>query len=230
MPDGCMDDLAVAARKIQARWPTAGDAWDAPYNEACVWYWAHGKRSFDGMGVAMATLDDRPGLQHLVEDLHDEYASGVLSQPSLLFFDMTDRNWREWELVGFGYHADYEPCTAPQLGCLPRKVWFVHEAGYHNVVNGSMVLATDDDLIDSSLAASIDEAGCEDIGHHDLSTRPLTVAHGRAWDLHVWLDPEGGLPQIDKYDPWTRWKDAPRRLELAEEAFFKPQTTECGCL
>ena len=229
VPETCVQDLEAAAQVIQSRWPTAGEAWDHPYNEACVWYWSHGKRSINGMGVAMVTLEDRPGIRNLVEDIHDEFASGSLKQPSLLFFDQTEEHWRSWELIGFGYHADYEPCTTPQLGCINDEAWFVHEAGYHQILDGEMTLATDADLLPYSFANSVDAAGCEDIGHHDLAPKLGTVAHGRAWDLHVWLDPSGGRPWATPYDPWNRWNDAPVRLDIEEEAFFTPQTQMCEC-
>ena len=225
----CVDELDAAAQVIQTRWPTAGDAWDNPYNETCTWYWSHGKRSFDGMGVAMATLESRPGIRNLVEDIHDQFAAGALNQPSLLFFDQTDEHWRSWELIGFGYHMDYQPCDPPPLGCVNDKAWFVHEAGYHNILNGEMTLATDDDLLPSSTATAIDAAGCQDIEHHDLDFKLGFVAHGRAWDLHVWIDPTGGMPWATPYDPWTRWNDAPVRLDLSEAAFFTPQPQACDC-
>lgn len=229
----CQQEFVKVAERVQKRWPTAGAAWDDAYAEDCVWYWSHGKRSFDGMGVAMATLDARPSPTNGFVHVHGQHATGSVLQPSLLFFDQQPGSWKDWPLVGFGYHFDYEPCDAPELGCVVEGNWFVHEAGYHHYLRdaGSMSLATDADLREEALweGHGVDPQGCQDVDEEDLRHKVGAVGHGRAWDLHVWIDPEGGPPKAQPYDPWTRWSDAQSRIDLAEEAFFDPDLSACGC-
>ena len=64
---------------------------------------------------------------------------------------------------------------------------------------------------------------------NDLRTRLSRVKHGRAWDIHVWISPEGGRPKAAIFDPWNRWNDAADSLSLDDRAFFYPETELCGC-
>ncbi|MED5371262.1 MAG: hypothetical protein VX899_09625 [Myxococcota bacterium] len=232
-PD-CMETIDEALLPVKTRWPTLGDALDDPRDPECVWQLTHREVSVDGMGVTVVNFDGPLNLGSAggfgIEQPHDLFAGENPRYPSLLFFDQTEGPRDTWPLIGVGYHYDYFPCNQPSLGCVDPAEFFVHEAGYHRVFpgqDGGMDIVTQSDL-----DYTLDD--CSIIEHHDLDKRLFRVRHGRVWDLHIWFDPEdgtpeGGPPVAAIEDPWLRWKDAPDSVVI-EDAFFFPETSECGCL
>ena len=90
-------------------------------------------------------------------------------------------------------------------------------------VGCQMTVATDDDLVGEG---TVDDEGCVNIEEADLETHFNAVKHGRAWVVHLWIDPEGGAPVSAIEDPWRRWEDAPDRVAADESGFF---VAKCGC-
>lgn len=225
----CMRDLPDTLESIRARWPTAGAARDNPYAEDCVWYWSHKKVSVEGFGVTMVTLDSEP-LSNRPWDIPDhEHAVGRLRAPSLLFFDQQGDDWREWPLIGVGYHFHFDPCFEPGMSCATGE-FFIHEAGYHHAIlgDGGMTLATDDMLKDESL--TVDAAGCSHIDAEDMTRRYGTIRHGRSWVTHLWLPPtDDELPMFGITDPWERWRDDPKRVVVDSRAFYYQDRAACDC-
>ncbi len=223
----CMDHFDQALRSVRATWPTMGAALDNPRDPECVWQRTHRNYSADGMGVALVAFDGPLNFEvshQVLEQPHDLFASGSATYPSMLFFDQTEDKPDTWPLIGVGYHYDYTPCNKPELACVDPDEFFVHEAGYHRIFpgqDGGMDTVTQDD-IDQPLDA------CTEISHEDLDPRILRIRHGRVWDLHIWFDPEGGLPEAGIQDPWRRWKDAPDPVQI-DDSFFRPDAQECGC-
>src|SRR5690606_6389202 len=107
----------------------------------------------------------------------------------------------------------------------------VHEAGYHHVPigDGGMTAATDDDLRDDAVSVSVDAEGCEPVYAEDLQVRFGRIRHGRSWVVHAWLPPDEGEVVVAVEDPWQRWKDAPRRVQVDGGVFFEQTSRPCPC-
>ena len=223
-PDECRLPKREAAAALLERYPTLGAAREQPTGEDCRWTFAHHRRSVDGMGVTLANLEVPSGISELAGE-HDVPAGRRLEYPSLLFFDQTEDPVDDWPLIGAGYHYPYTPCEHPELECIARWDWLVHEAGYHHSIagDGGMTLATDEDS-----EVPIDPEGCNAVGHHDLRARLNTVRHGRSWVVHLWLDPDPeGTPELAVTDPWERWLDNPgKSVAIDPAAFYEPS---CAC-
>lgn len=228
--DGSLDE---AGRRILARWPDLGTAWDDRhfYDGEGAWYWAHRDRSVDGFGVTLAAFVERPGARALVSPPESIRPTTDTLRPTLLFFDQTDDPQDRWPLIGFGYHDHYHPCVQPPVDGIAADAWLLHEAGYHHVPLGSggMTAATDADLRQDAVSSSVDAKGCEPVYAEDLKRKTGTVRHGRAWTVHAWLSPDADSTQLMATDPWERWTDAPKRVEADDALFVYPDNAGCGC-
>lgn len=154
-------------------------------------------------------------------------ATSKLGNPTLLFFQKTDKKQDYWNIIGMGYTFEFatENMSPPtKLAEIPAHEWWIHEAGYHHSPgDGGFTCAKNDDLKNKVFNAGkrIDSAGCEGIAKGDLKTREfkLDSKHGRYWTVHVWIDPSTRRPTLQKTDPWCRQsKDA---LSVPRCAFFQ---------
>ncbi|GAB4125068.1 MAG: hypothetical protein KKC01_09920 [Gammaproteobacteria bacterium] len=189
-----------------------------------------------GFGVTMVAHNG--GLIPGADDI--EYSSARVDDPNLLFFDKgRSGKYKEWEIIGMGYSMPYRPQDRPVLltrtqldplnpftllpsDPLPGVVhrFLVHEAGYHNLLNGEFIHATDNDLTNAAINAgkSIYPLGEHIIDHDDMKSGGANKKrHGRMWTLHVWFQPGTGRPVVAETDPWYRSVNG---LTVPDVAFY----------
>ena len=182
----CHDGLIEAAHDIAARYPNVRTAKSALSLSGFDYREAHSKKELEGAGYTLVTMTG-------IANVRDW--TGNLNDPSLLFFEKTNAASGDWQLIGFGYHREWDDddqmggCVRPTASCLNadefEAQFLVHEAGYH--VNGFTV-ARQQDL----RRGTLDAEGCNLIDHNDLQDTLWAIGeigakHGRAWTMHVWL-------------------------------------------
>ncbi len=170
-----------------------------------------------------------------------------LNRPSLLFYagrpqaagetrgdylaDMTDAESDNdpYSFIGVAYTKLYDPDNRPVMGCIPSDAWFVHEAGYH-IDTGQMFMTPPAEARPGAQNMLLRPAGARPGG--------AFLWHPRLWDLHVWIDPAGGAPILNIFDP-SSYADprdpnetpnlrdsAVQGMTLPPRAFFRPETFE----
>lgn len=228
--------MAEAAASVQARWPTLREAeqdddinWRDAHPSLGVF---HGELS--GFGVTMVRQDGTATIP-APEDI--PFAEGPLDEPLLLFFDRRGGSFaRNMPIIGMGYGLEFIDEDGDGEADIPvivrghsntRIEWdpveafffaldgtLIHEAGYHVVgrLRPGFRLATDDDLTTGARnrGLSIDAQGLSPVRHQDLEDD--TGKHGRIWAMHVWFEPETGLPTIAPCDPFHRQRDGASSL------------------
>ncbi|MGB0852861.1 MAG: hypothetical protein ACPGSI_06185 [Pikeienuella sp.] len=244
--------MARAARQVQARWPTLNDA---EQDTTPLWRDAHpafglAHGELSGFGITMVRVNRRA----VAPDPEDiPFATGELSEPNLLFFDRSAASLaRNMPIIGMGFGFEFldadgdgiadvpvlnADASDPQLEWLPAEALvysldgtLIHEAGYHLALRPrpGFEIATDDDLEPDAVARGItvDRAGHAPIGHEDL--QDALGQHGRIWAVHVWFEPETGLPTISPCDPWHRQRA--RANNLPEGTFYYRDDTPSRAL
>ena len=187
-------DFVDLQEYLLATYPTPGEARDAGYGLP-----AHLDAVIAGCGYTLA------------RDHHIPHGYSDLTEPLLLFYDSSDSV--RGRLIGWAYPLDYEPCDWPSLPGVPEEAWFVHEAGWH-LSDGDMILTPPEE---------------EYAGQLDMDDEPESrptgglVWHGRTWDLHVWVNPTGGVPVMSIFEPFGYLRDS-EVLTLDDGAFFYPES------
>lgn len=163
---------------------------------------SHNFVSFAGMGVAFAHASAI--LPANLVDLVDTLVPGeVPFRPSLLFYapspDATQAQvsaplqlGAPLRLIGVAFARNFVPRTPPDLGCIPREAFFVHEAGWHMPDGGFEIQAVPEGAPGSVLPVR-PRLGLTD-------PRRLGLWHGRLWDIHIWLRPLGRTPRVSACD------------------------------
>jgi hypothetical protein len=163
---------------------------------------SHNFVSFLGMGVAFAHLS--AVLPENIVELVDTVVPGeVPFRPSLLFYapspDATEQQVSSplqlgapLTLVGVAFARNFVPGTPPEMGCLPREAFFVHEAGWHMPDGGYEI----QDVIEPVPGTAIAVRPVLPL----IDIRRLGIWHGRLWDMHIWLRPQGALPRVSACD------------------------------
>jgi len=222
----CHDGLIEAAHDIAARYPDVRTAKSARSLSGFDYREAHANKELEGAGYTLVTMTG-------IATVRDW--TGNLNDPSLLFFEKTSAASGDWQLIGFGYHMEWDDddamggCVRPTASCLNadefEAQFLVHEAGYH--VNGFTV-ARQQDL----RRGTLDAEGCNLIDHNDLQDTLWAIGeigakHGRAWTMHVWLSPETNHPFATAADPWNRDGGDGWQYSIPDNTFYAQ--ADCGC-
>jgi len=178
-----------------------------------------------GFGVTMIQIED--GLNLIPVPV--ENASGVLNEPSLLFFEKGDvADQENWNIIGMGYTFDFDPDVHPTLLAETNLRFDVHEAGYHHTPgDGGFTCATDDNLTAAARdnGLSIDDDACIGISDDDLSlSLNGLVRHGRYWTVHLWFEPNTNRLVRANTDPWCR--QAANAVAVTCDAFKTQRSCE----
>ena len=102
--------------------------------------------------------------------------------------------------------GDYDPTQIPTLEGFPEDVFFVHEAGYHRPDGGF-----------TPFPPVEEHHGSEPQGLPPVSTEG--IPHPRFWDVHIFLDPNGGIPRTGITSPF----DSIPGFPSDDAAFFFPE-------
>lgn len=202
-------ELAEVARVIQEKYSNMKEAQKAEnpkFIDSHVKNFGTGHADLKGFGVTMVAHNGRgpkPSIENLV------FWNDDLDEPNLLFFEKgSSFNKSQWKIIGMGYGKDFTSNVPPILTVDGMEYEFlIHEAGYHKLGNGGFECAENEDLKNNSWddGVRIDEAGLNIVTRDDLKPRKrFSVRHGRLWAIHVWFDPETGLPIVAEKDPWER--------------------------
>jgi hypothetical protein len=218
----CHDGLIEAAHDIAARYPDVRAAKRDGSLSGFDYREAHLNKELEGAGYTLVTITG-------IANVRDW--TGNLNEPSLLFFEKTNAPSRDWQLIGFGYHMEWDDddamggCVRPTAICQNpdefEAQFLIHEAGYH--VNGFRV-ARQQDI--RSGRGTLDAGGCTLIDKNDVKST-WNVKHGRAWTMHVWLSPETNHPFATAADPWNRDGGDGWQFPIPDNTFFAQ--TDCGC-
>ena len=202
-----------AARDVKADFPNlkaANQSSRPKFIDSHPKGFATGHAELDGFGVTMvAHVGTEPKVRFdKILNANDPPLNGSAWKPNLLFFEKGRAGrTREWGIIGMGYSLEFDPNDQPWIAIHSKRYDFdIHEAGYHNIVNGGFRCATNSNLKRKARNAgkSVDRDGRQNITRDDLKSRVNTVKHGRIWSIHVWFDPNGGPPQVATKDPWGR--------------------------
>lgn len=113
-------------------------------------------------------------------------------------------------LIGWAHGLMYTPGvypTSPDF-CISKDDWFVHEQGIHTFPEwGFIAEPPAEDYLGQSAGDLF-----------PLPTKGFGATHGRFWDVHLWLDPNGGVPGTGIERPFDRIAGAP----MPDDAFFFP--------
>lgn len=132
-----------------------------------------------------------------------------------------------FELIGWIYGAKYNPLKRPHIDGIPDEAWFVHEAGWH-MSDGSQILTPPREECPGELAQDPpNPPGPVLFNQRGELIFPL-MGHGRAWDVHLWVNPDiNQTPVITTDEPFSRLPAG--TLDLPKGAFFFPfQTFDSG--
>ncbi|MFC9995497.1 hypothetical protein [Nocardia sp. NPDC127526] len=113
-------------------------------------------------------------------------------------------------LIGWAHGLQYTPGvypTSPDF-CISKEDWFVHEQGVHTIPDWGFVAEPPQE----------DYLGQSPGDLFPLPTKAFGPTHGRFWDVHLWLNPEGGVPGTGIERPYDRIPGA----AMPEDAFFFP--------
>ena len=224
----CHDGLIEAAHDIAARYPNVRTAKSARSLSNFDYREAHSNKELEGAGYTLVTMTG-------IATVRDW--TGNLNEPSLLFFEKTSASSGDWQLIGFGYHMEWDDddamggCVRPTAICQNpdefEAQFLIHEAGYH--VNGFTV-ARQQDI--RSGRGTLDAGGCTRIDENDVQDTLWAIGeigakHGRAWTMHVWLSPQTNHPFATAADPWNRDGGDGWQFSVPDNTFFAQ--TDCGC-
>src|SRR6185503_4091294 len=97
----------------------------------------------------------------------------------------------DWQIIGAGYHFDFDPCERPCMEHVPEWRWLIHEAGWHRTTDGGFD-CVEQHHIDNDADIDIDDQ-CVRIDTDDFSRIGGVSAakHERLWTLHIWFEPNG---------------------------------------
>ncbi|MFE3194769.1 hypothetical protein ACFXHA_37595 [Nocardia sp. NPDC059240] len=116
-----------------------------------------------------------------------------------------------YELIGWAHGIMYTPGvypTSPDL-CISKSDWFVHEQGAHTFPDfGFVAEPPREDYLGQSAGDLF-----------PLPTKAFGPTHGRFWDVHLWLDPQGGPPATGIERPFDYIPGAP----MPHDSFFFPE-------
>lgn len=164
-------------------------------------FYPHQMVSLEGMGW--------PVLDTLAPQDPDQ-ATPIPSRPTLLLFAPTtpiapgtvteprDGFDFPYHLAGWAYLFPYDFAEHPTVGgdggaflpCLEREEWFVHERALHPFDSGAMKPIPPDE----------DHHGTSPGNAPPHPESPGDIPHGRAWDVHLWLD-EDNVPAVSALNP-----------------------------
>lgn len=203
-------ELGLAALAVRSRYPFLKNAQRSTtpkFIDAHTKNYGAGHADLQGYGVTMIAHHG-----HKPAPKFDKinYWRGELDQPTELFFQKGRNNKEsEWNIIGMGYGLVFDPDNLPTLDADGTSYPFlIHEAGYHRLGDGGFDCADNGDLKTASWNSGlrIDSAGQMNVTRDDLKSRTSIrkKRHGRLWTIHVWFDPESGLPVVRNKDPWSR--------------------------
>ncbi len=220
-------ELGLAALAIRNRFPFLNDAQrskNPKFIDSHTKNYGTGHAELKGYGITMIAHHGHkptPSFDTI------NYWRGELDQPNELFFQKGKNNReKQWNIIGMGYGLVFDPDDPPTLDADGYSYPFlVHEAGYHRLGDGGFDCADDGDLKTSSWNSGlrIDAAGKMNVTRDDIKNRTSLrkKRHGRLWTIHVWFDPETGLPVVTNTDPWAR--QASDALRVDDCAFYYQQ-------
>lgn len=171
---------------------------------------ATGHAELDGFGVTMVAHNGTEPKVNFDKILNADDAplNSSAWNPNLLFFEKGKTGkTKQWEIIGMGYSLAFDPTDQPFITVFGTRHDFdVHEAGYHNIVDGGFKCAEDKNLKKKAKNAgkTVDSQGRHNITRDDLKNRVNTVKHGRIWSIHIWFDPDGSGWSVGTTDPWGR--------------------------
>ena len=125
-----------------------------------------------------------------------------------------------FELVGWLYGSEYNPVKRPHIDGIPDEAWLVHEAGWH-MSDGSQILTPPREECPGQMPQDMPgppgPALINDRGQFIFALE----GHGRAWDVHLWVNPDNdATPVITVDEPFSRLPAG--TLDLPQGAFFFP--------
>ncbi|MDP8931111.1 MAG: DUF11 domain-containing protein [Actinomycetota bacterium] len=108
-----------------------------------------------------------------------------------------------YTLAGWAYSPpdryNFEsPPTIPDLECIGREEWFVHERGIHPFETGGMTPLPPPEELDGDTPHGTSYG--QDIRPLLTQMAPGDFPHPRIWDLHVWLDGDN-VPTVSMLNP-----------------------------
>lgn len=113
-------------------------------------------------------------------------------------------------LAGWAHGVMYTPGeypTSPDL-CVSPADWFVHEQGVHTLPDWGFAAEPPAEAFLGERTGEL----------FPLPTQAFGPTHGRFWDIHVWIDPDGGAPVISVLRPFGHIHGAAE----PPDAFFYP--------
>ena len=202
-------ELAEAAAAIQEKYPNmreAQKATDPKFIDSHVKNFGTGHAELKGYGVTMIAHNGsgpKPSTDKLA------FWNDELDEPTELFYEKGGAlNKKKWKIIGMGYGKDFTSSTPPVLAADGQEYEFlVHEAGYHKLGDGGFECAENEDIKNKAWddGVRIDAEGFNIVTRDNLKPRKrFGVRHGRIWTLHVWFEPDTGLPLVAPTDPWER--------------------------
>jgi hypothetical protein len=194
----CQTQLSDMQQRVTERFPRVIQSMETALADSSSslsgYFLGHGSVILAGMGLTLGQFEDP-------------------SKPNLLFYWPTDSPPSEWldfdgpddpyRLVGWGYIPALYPLQSepPEMECIPKNEWFVHEAGWH-LLDGDMVITPQSRLEQPPIPSELEGK--------------IMMWHEAGWDIHLWIrDDVPAISLIDESLPAGG-------LQLAEEAFWYP--------
>jgi hypothetical protein len=125
-----------------------------------------------------------------------------------------------YELIGWAYGAVYDPGNPPRVPGIPRAAWFVHETGWH-MWDGTQILTPPQEDCAGQVAPLPPSPPSPTFVNAQGTVVSAITGHARAWDLHVWRNPDlTQVPIMTLEEPFGRLPS--ETLDLPDGAFFYP--------
>lgn len=171
-------------------------------------FYDHAFVSFRGMGLAIVNtgVAEAPGKPTLLLYAPDPDAQEVIDPYNPDF---------PYRLVGFGHASVYAPNETPTfLGPCFEKDWFVHERSVHRADTWQNIAVPPEEDFKGQVAGGVPPLP------HECNPPCTGFAHGRLWDLHIWLADGNGVPTLSMTNPGDEIAGADPQIG---RAFFFPE-------